>query len=657
MTRKTIISPWQAASMLVLFRVFSLLTIAPGATAQNTTDVLLALPLSYLVLSAVFLPLLFVLRRSGVDIIDGIGGFGVPLAKLAAVILCVFCLLAAAFTAGSFAKLFTLAAFKKTSPLFFTFTIAAVCGYAAFLGLEPIARMGSAIFAAFLAFTLFVSFAILPKAQFFYIKAPFLDGVMPFLRLVLSFCVVNFDVILWLLLAKNVKGSVTKSFIIWAVAGSLLLSYLVVLLAVGLGDYAGTQEFPFYSLAAFAEISVFQRSDSLHLVLWSFMAFLKIGVYLYFAAYCLGKVFLRVGKTTRALSCTIALQLLAGVAALLLCTGCMKPVAINNRAIVEGIGVDTVNDEYLLSLQIYNPQGEAAQAAQANEKNAVLLTARGGSIAQALAAAELIHGREIFYGQTKVIILGETAADKLLELMNFFGEGLKARPNVDLVLASGSAEELLSAKTNDGRMTAVVIKNMLDNAEGKVLRGRLMQAQAARQNGCTGFAVPFLSKNGDADFAKSHGSAVFSNNMLCGVLTTDESWGALLLKNEMKNAQIVLDIQDGGDITAEVLSAKTKYNVELKRGVPHFKADIKLKSRLQRGNDRAQMRSLLEASVKERCEGALRVCLKTYKADIFSFANLLGQRKPDWYTANKESYRLFLPQFTFEVNVSAQIVR
>lgn len=310
MTRNTLISPWQGAAMLILFRVFHLLTLSPaGGEAQNATDALLALPLSYLVLAVLMLPAYFFVRRFG-GITGGAGAFA---GRAAAVLLCGFSLLAAAFTVGGFQALLTSAAYPKVSPAFFIVTFAAVCAYAAFLGLEPIARMGSVIFVAFLAVTVFISAAVLPKASFVYLQAPMQGGGVAFLKLVLSGAFANFDVVIWLLLAPNIKGGALKSFAIWAVGALAALEYLILLLAVGLGDFAGTQEYPFYSLAASGEISVFQRLDSLHITLWTFIAFVKASVYLYFASHCMGLIIPRAKKWERAALCGGA----AAVAALL----------------------------------------------------------------------------------------------------------------------------------------------------------------------------------------------------------------------------------------------------------------------------------------------------------------------------------------------------
>lgn len=305
MIRNTLISPWQAVALLALFRVFSLLTFVPRiGGVQNGASVLLALPVSYLLLALVLLPALLLLRRhGGCNAVDCALQLNKPVGKLLAALLGLFSVLIAADTISNFEFLLTTAVYPQTPPLFFILTFAAVCAYAAFLGLEPVARVGTVVFVIFVGVLVFLSAAILPKADFLALKNPMAGGSNEFFSLVIANCFSNFDVVLWLFLAPHIKGSTAKSFVGWLAVTLPFIEYLVLLLTVGLGDYAASQTFPFYSLAAYAELSIFQRLDSLHITLWTFIAFVKVAVYLYFAAHCLGYLMPRRMKKTSILCC------------------------------------------------------------------------------------------------------------------------------------------------------------------------------------------------------------------------------------------------------------------------------------------------------------------------------------------------------------------
>ena len=355
---------------------------------------------------------------------------------------------------------------------------------------------------------------------------------------------------------------------------------------------------------------------------------------------------------------------------LLLCTGCMKPIRINNRAIIEGIGIDIADGEYMLTLQIFSSDGGGSQTAvDVGKTNSLIVKTKGKSIAQAIDAAALKQGKQIFYGQNKIIVLSREAARAgLSEVLAFFGANLKSRPNIDLIMANGSAGEILTAKISEGVMPALAIKNMLDNSDinGTILRGDIMHAAAARQNGVTGCYMPVAAKtldDNDDEGIELLGTAIFSGGRLAGVATHSETRGILWLRDEIGETQMLVSTADGEKMSLGVDNAKTQVSVELRSGVPHFKANIKVKShvveKMELSGDRQSQIAVLQAAqsavINEECQAALRLCLKGYSADVFKFANLLEKHEPQWYKENRTNYSTLLPKFTYEIAVRAEI--
>lgn len=290
--RNQLISSKQMMMLLVMFRAFNLLTFVPqqGGTV-NAATAMLTMPLSLLLLAVVLLPAALLLRkRGGYGYIDCAMRLNKGVGTVLALLLFLYAAFIAADSISNFEFLLTSAVYPESSPAFFVVTFTAVCAYAAYMGLEPVTRVNAFIFVLFFFVVAFISLAILPKAEFVYLKNPLDGGTQSFLMQVVNGCFSNFDVIVWLLLAGNVKGSLVKSYAGWSLITLLTSEYLVLLIAVGLGDYASSRIFPFFSLAALSELSIFQRLDSLHITLWTFMAFIKVSVYLYLAAQSLGHV-------------------------------------------------------------------------------------------------------------------------------------------------------------------------------------------------------------------------------------------------------------------------------------------------------------------------------------------------------------------------------
>ena len=68
------------------------------------------------------------------------------------------------------------------------------------------------------------------------------------------------------------------------------LAAIFLFTAAALGDYAKSQRFPFYTVTKIAEVSIFQRLDSLHVALWVFMALVRLSLFLEVAGKSLARM-------------------------------------------------------------------------------------------------------------------------------------------------------------------------------------------------------------------------------------------------------------------------------------------------------------------------------------------------------------------------------
>ena len=109
-------------------------------------------------------------------------------------------------------------------------------------------------------------------------------------------------------------------------------------------------------------------------------------------------------------------------ALLFLCSGCIPSVELNERAIVQAIGVDTVKGGYRVSLQIFSPGGgDGPTEINAGQQNAKMITAEGKTISDAIQQATLEQGRQIFYGHNRLLVIGESTVKKgISDILPFF---------------------------------------------------------------------------------------------------------------------------------------------------------------------------------------------------------------------------------------------
>ena len=158
--------------------------------------------------------------------------------------------------------------------------------------------------------------------------------------------------------------------------------------------------------------------------------------------------------------------LLAASVCVSLC-GCVPHTELNERAIVEALGIDYDGEQYKITFQYYNLSG-AGSRTQIDPSKPNVLTAKGtgSSVYAALKDAEFNCGRELMLGITQLIIIGRSAAEKPLKsLLSFSAAFYESHPQVMLAVADSTAEDVLAVKFLEGSLSTQKLTFMFKTAE------------------------------------------------------------------------------------------------------------------------------------------------------------------------------------------------
>ena len=81
----------------------------------------------------------------------------------------------------------------------------------------------------------------------------------------------------------------------------------------------------------------------------------------------------------------------------LLFSGCIKIVNLQDRAIVQGVGVDYEDGQYLVTMQIFSSDGSGGQTIiDSSKQNAKVITCRGKTISEAVEDTSISQGKDFF---------------------------------------------------------------------------------------------------------------------------------------------------------------------------------------------------------------------------------------------------------------------
>ncbi|MBS4053271.1 MAG: Ger(x)C family spore germination protein [Thermaerobacter sp.] len=144
----------------------------------------------------------------------------------------------------------------------------------------------------------------------------------------------------------------------------------------------------------------------------------------------------------------------------LLMTGCWDALPVEKRIFATAIGLDWVPEQPHLTVTVIHPLMEEKRA----RENRVL-TFRAHSFGEALAMLHHSSGQQLSLGVLSVIVIGRQAAEQPL---SSFVNDLMAHPDLRLgayvLVASGTAQELLAVTPPDHQRIAVHLRDVLHRA-------------------------------------------------------------------------------------------------------------------------------------------------------------------------------------------------
>lgn len=365
--------------------------------------------------------------------------------------------------------------------------------------------------------------------------------------------------------------------------------------------------------------------------------------------------------------------------------GCIPSVQLNERAIVQAIGVDSSEEGYRVTLQIFSPGG-GENGIDVSKQNAKLITADGKTISDAIRTATLKQGKQIFYGHNRLLIIGkQVAQDGIQDVLPFFNNGYESRPSTNVMVAEAAAEEILAANIEQGIVPAESLQNMVENhtENAGVIKTRLIDIIEAVYDPSRSVAIPTVRLIEDKDDGESSdengvetthavmmdGTAVLKNNRLVGMLTEDETRGLSFLTDKVTRTLVVFEYGDSkgsGMISIDVYESNTRTEIAEEQGKAVLRASVKAKGRFNevgleerffKEEDFKALEQQAELLVGKECEAVFAKAAQEYKSDIFSYGKLLMNRDKDLWFGLKAQWPDAVADIKLEVSVYLDLDR
>lgn len=353
---------------------------------------------------------------------------------------------------------------------------------------------------------------------------------------------------------------------------------------------------------------------------------------------------------------------MAALLAAVLLSGCRWiPITdLSDRAIVQGVGVDWADGEYVVTMQVFSPEGSGGQTIvdPANE-NAKIITCRGATVAQAVAESARDQAKEFYLGHNRIVILGGGTWERPLEeTLSYFGNSPDARLDVTLLTTPGKASDILDVGISQTILPAMSIENTVRNAQRSGLSAEvlLVDAVQALTREYRGAVIPVIqpvekenSEDRDMKAVELTGIALFSRSRQEGVLEGAAARGFLFLRDEIESVVYPVETRDYQRAAVELYRSRTRIVPELSGDRLRFRVEVRAEGMLVekalREGGSFSIRSLeglereVEGRIQADCREAWQKSGVEARSDVFSLGDRVRNRRPDLWRSLEGGWR------------------
>lgn len=339
-------------------------------------------------------------------------------------------------------------------------------------------------------------------------------------------------------------------------------------------------------------------------------------------------------------------QILALALCTVLClstTGCLRQLDGKKLAVVEMVGIDRVDDLYLLSAQVFDPSSGSDEGSGGQYE---LFTAEGRSISHAAEELGRKAGGSVFWGGNKLIVVGALAARAgISDVVHYFNAQTESRPQTPVivsrqdaaavvagVMAERAAMQIEEAQRSGAAVPSTVmtiLDSLLNENENPTAALGELSGQAA---GAEDNQKPEISLVG---------TAVFVGDRLAGEANLTATRGILWALGKVEESIVAVDDPAVGRVSLAVTANDSKIHCEIRDGVPEFSislavsaavVDIGGRNDFAEEGDYQRISDAVERVVEQETLFMLRQSAgKNTAADLIGLTRTLRKERPGFF--------------------------
>lgn len=333
----------------------------------------------------------------------------------------------------------------------------------------------------------------------------------------------------------------------------------------------------------------------------------------------------------------------------ILFAGCSARNDLSELSIVEGMGIDYIDDKISVTVQTLNLSKEGS-GAEALSGNVTMNTeGRSSNISGAIENATEKLSKKIFFGQNRLIVFGMNMAESYIDKnIDYLLRSSDSRSDVKICIAEKAAAKVMESKENDSLVPSESITSLLSMGEksgfgASVTTNELLNMYLDKTSDIYLPVVKAEKKS-----VSVSGLAIYNQQDLADILDKDETFGFLMLSNKIDTGFLEVKSAELGEIGVDIINSKTKTYTSYENGRVVFHAKVKsdlMLDAVEKGhittltNRHLQnIQKLVEDKMVEYCKRAFTECIKG-KSDCLRVGENLAMHSPKAYDSLSDSWK------------------
>ncbi|GFP76139.1 Ger(x)C family spore germination protein [Clostridium fungisolvens] len=352
-------------------------------------------------------------------------------------------------------------------------------------------------------------------------------------------------------------------------------------------------------------------------------------------------------------------------------TGCVDKTELNEIALVIGIAIDKDKDDnsVLVTLELANPSTTNRQSGDSTGKtnSSILQTSKGINFSDALQNFTQVSSLAIDFTHIQVIVMSkDLCAEGVSGVVDYVARDRQFRNLNWIFMAEDSAREILKTKIPNDDITSLGLANMMNKLrkKGSIIPIDLNRFIIGFQSQAKASIAPVVrvekTKEEPQGRIKIEKTAVFKNDRLVGVLTTEESKYLSWFHRRIKGNLVVSPITSNSnkeDIIVQIFKEDTKIETKMNKDNISFEikciatAEIKELSNLKLDSSvMSRIENNTEQILEEKLSELINRCQTNLNADVIGFAEIIYNNNPEKWASMKKNWDEIFPTMRYKVS-------